>query len=89
MIDECFGVVELLLGTKAACAAVGRPGPATTDRLTPGRTTERKPRPAPPNKLSDEEVDAVLEVLRSERFADASPAQVYFSLLDEGDLLGF
>ena len=84
MIDECFAVVELLLGTKSACAAVGRARASHYRRLTPCRTTERKPRPAPPNKLSDEEVDAVLEVLRSERFADASPAQVYFSLLDEG-----
>ena len=53
-------------------------------RARPGRVTEHRPRPAPPNKLSDEEVDAVLEVLRSARFADCSPAQVYFSLLDEG-----
>ncbi len=84
MIDECFAVVEPLLGTKSACAAVGRARASHYRRLKPCRVTERKPRPAPPNKLSDEEVDAVLEVLRSERFADCSPAQVYFSLLDEG-----
>ncbi len=84
MIDECFATVEPLLGTKSACAAVGRPRASHYRRLRPRRTTERKPRPAPPNKLSDEEVDAVLEVLRSERFADCSPAQVYFTLLDEG-----
>ncbi len=60
------------------------PGPAITAEPDPGRVTEHKPRPAPPNKLSDEEVDAVLEVLRSARFADCSPAQVYFTLLDEG-----
>jgi putative transposase len=84
VIDECFAVVEPLLGTKSACAAVGRARASHYRRLTPRRTSEPKPRPAPANKLSDEEVDAVLEVLRSERFADASPAQVYFSLLDEG-----
>jgi len=44
-------------------------------------------RPAPPNKLADTEVDAVLAVLRSERFVDCSPAQVYFTLLDEGTYL--
>jgi len=44
----------------------------------------RKPRPAPPNKLSEVEVDAVLSELRSERFVDCSPDQVYFTLLDEG-----
>ncbi len=84
MIDECFALVEPLLGTKTACAAVGRPRASHYRKLKPCRTTERKPRPAPPNKLTDEEVDAVLAVLRSERFADCSPAQVYFSLLDEG-----
>lgn len=84
MIDECFATVEPLLGTKSACAAVGRARASHYRRLKPCRTTERKPRPAPPNKLTDEEVDAVLAVLRSERFADCSPAQVYFSLLDEG-----
>ncbi len=49
--------------------------------------TPRKPRPAPPNKLSETEVDDVLAVLRSERFVDCSPAQVYFTLLDEGTYL--
>ena len=87
MIEECFAVVEPLLGTKTACAAVGRARASHYRRLKPCRTTERKPRPAPPNKLSDEEVDAVLEALRSERFADASPDQVYFTLLDEGTYL--
>ena len=84
MIDECFAVVEPLLGTKSACVAVGRARASHYRRLKPCRTTERKPRPTPPNKLTDEEVDAVLAVLRSERFADCSPAQVYFTLLDEG-----
>ena len=53
-------------------------------RRRPGRVTPRAPRPAPPNKLSESEVDAVLGVLRSHRFVDCSPAQVYFTLLDEG-----
>ena len=61
MIDECFAPVEPLLGTKTACAAVGRPRASHYRRLKPCRTTERKPRPSPPNKLSDDEVDAVLE----------------------------
>jgi hypothetical protein len=34
--------------------------------------------------LSDEERSAVIGQLHSERFADASPAAVYASLLDEG-----
>ena len=39
------------------------------------------------NKLTDAEVAAVLDVLNSDRFCDCSPAQVYFTLLDEGDYL--
>ncbi len=84
MIDECFCVVEPLFGTAVACAAVGRPRATHYRRLSPGRTTERKPRGAPKNKLTEDEVTEILAVLRSERFIDCSPAQVYFSLLDEG-----
>ena len=84
VIDECFGVVEPILGTKTACAAVGRSRATHYRRSRPGRVTERKPRPAPPNKLSQAEVDTVLAELRSERFVDCSPDQVYFTLLDEG-----
>ncbi|MGH9070930.1 MAG: hypothetical protein ACRDX8_07165 [Acidimicrobiales bacterium] len=42
----------------------------------------------PPNKLSKAESDAILGALRSERFVDASPAQAYYVLLDEGIYLG-
>ena len=84
MIDECFCVVEPLLGTKTACAAVGRPRATHYRHQRPTRTTPRKPRGAPPNKLSDGEVDTVLAHLRSGRFVDCSPDQVYFTLLDEG-----
>lgn len=87
MIDECFGVIEPLLGTKTACAAVGRSRATHYRRTRPGRVTERKPRPTPANKLTQHEVDAVLEVLRSPRFVDCSPDQVYFTLLDEGTYL--
>jgi putative transposase len=84
MIDEAFHHIEPLLGIQAACAAVGRARATHYRRLKPGRTTPAKPRPAPPNKLGADEVAAVLDALRSERFADSSPAQVYFTLLDEG-----
>jgi putative transposase len=84
VIDECFSVVEPLLGTKTACAAVGRPRATHYRHQRPARTTLSKPRRAPPNKLSEAEVDAVLSELCSERFVDCSPDQVYFTLLDEG-----
>ena len=41
----------------------------------------------PANKLTDEEVSEVLDVLRSERFVDLSPAQVFHIFLDEGRYL--
>jgi putative transposase len=42
------------------------------------------PRPAPPRTLTEEERQAVLAVLRSERFVDVAPKAVYATLLDEG-----
>ncbi len=87
MIDECFGVIEPLLGTRTACVAVGRSRATHYRRARPGRVTARKPRPAPVNKLSAGEVEAILDLLRSPRFVDCSPDQVYFTLLDEGTYL--
>jgi putative transposase len=87
MIDECFAVVEPLLGTKVACVATGRSRATLYRRRLGPRVTVRRPRPAPPNKLSDAEVQEILAVLRSPPFVDASPAQVYFTLLDEGTYL--
>lgn len=87
MIEQCFGVIEPLLGTKTACAAVGRSRATHYRWQKPARTTPRKPRPAPPNKLTEAEVQAVLSELRAERFVDCSPDQVYFTLLDEGTYL--
>jgi putative transposase len=84
VIDECFCQLEPLLGTKAACAAAGRARATHYRHRKPGRTTSPTSRPAPPNKLADAEVDDILAVLRSPRFVDCSPAQVYFTLLDEG-----
>ena len=84
MIEACFCSIEPLLGTRTACLAVGRSRATHYRRAKPGRVTPGKPRPAPANKLTGAEVDAVLAALRSERFVDRSPDQVYFSLLDEG-----
>jgi len=83
----CFCALEPLLGTRAACRAVGRARATHYRKIKPTRVTPRPPRPAPVNKLSHDEVQAVLEVLRSPRFVDQSPAQVYFTLLDEGTYL--
>jgi putative transposase len=83
MIDETFSEVEPLLGTTGACRAIGRSRATHYRKKKPGRVTPKKPRPAPPNKLSEDERQGILEMLHTERFMDASPAQVYFTLLDE------
>jgi putative transposase len=44
---------------------------------------EPKPRPKPARALSDDERQAVLDVLHEERFQDKPPAQVVATLLDE------
>jgi putative transposase len=41
------------------------------------------PRPAPPRALTDEERQAVLTLLHSERFVDVAPKAVYATLLDD------
>jgi len=87
VIEDCFSAIEPLVGTRAACCAVGRPRATHYRRQRPGRVTPRRARPSPPNKLSGDEVQAVLDVLRSDRFVDASPAQAFYTLLDEGTYL--
>jgi len=50
--------------------------------LPPGATPQ--PRPSPPRTLPAGPRQAVLDLLRSPRFADLAPAEVYATLLDEG-----
>jgi len=40
--------------------------------------------PIPPLALSDQEQQAVLDILHSERFVDKAPREIYATLLDEG-----
>jgi putative transposase len=87
VIDECFMAIEPILGTRAACAAVGRPRASHYRRQATHSPRSATSRPAPANKLSSEEIGQILNVLRSERFVDLSPAQVFHILLDEGTYL--
>jgi putative transposase len=82
-----------VLGVRAACRATGRPQ-ATHYRHH--RHSPAPPRPAPvphrdrvqPRALTAAERDRILALLHAERFVDASPAQVWATLLDEGVYLG-
>jgi putative transposase len=87
VIAECFDAIERMLGTRAACRAVGRSRATHYRHQAPPRPHSTTSRPAPPNKLTDEEVGQILDVLRSPRFVDLSPAQVFHILLDEGSYL--
>jgi putative transposase len=87
VIAECFNAIEPMLGTRAACVAVGRPRATHYRHRAPAAPRSTTPRPAPPNKLTDEEIGQILDVLRSPRFVDLSPAQVFHILLDEGRYL--
>lgn len=74
-----------MVGTKAACAAVGR-SRATYYRhhraLPPTPGPPRRARPQPRALLPTEQA-AVRQVLHSERFVDQAPPTVYAILLDE------
>ncbi len=83
------GVDELtpVVGTRVACTTLGMPRASWYRRSRGPRHGPPKPRPAPPRALSDPERTAVLAELHADRFADAAPAAVYATLLDEGTYL--
>jgi putative transposase len=87
MIESAVAELIAVVGTRSACAAVGRP-PATHYRRwrPPAPRPKRDPTPQP-RALSLVERSQVLDVLHSERFMDAAPPTVYATLLDEGQYL--
>ncbi len=83
MIDRAVSEIEALVGTAPACRALGAFRASLYRWRSPAPPPEPRPRPMPARALSQRERDAVLEQLHGERFVDASPAQVYATLLDE------
>jgi putative transposase len=80
VVDE----LDPLVGVRAACKLSGV-SRASHYRAARGPLHgPPTPRPSPPNKLSDAEVDALLELMNSPRFVDLAPAQIWAILLDEG-----
>jgi len=89
MTDDAITTLAPLVGTRAACAALGeararyyrrhRKSPAP-ERPVPVRTPQ-------PRALSEPERAAVLEVLHHSDHIDEAPATVYAKLLDEGTYL--
>ncbi len=53
----------------------------------PSVPAPKKPHPAPPRSLTPQEQQRIVELVRSERFVDQTPRQIYATLLDEGTYL--
>jgi putative transposase len=71
-----------VVGTAQACDALSVARATLYRRRRPA--AQPRPRPRPKRALAPEERENVLQVLRSERFVDKAPVQVYAELLDEG-----
>ena len=87
MIDACVIELEPLIGTGPACRAAGKSKATHYRRCQPPRLGPPPPRPTPPNALSQAELDRLMDELRSARFRDLAPAQVWAILLDENRYL--
>jgi len=70
------------VGVAPACRALGVPRACWYRHLQPAAAPA--PRPTPARALAAAERQAVLDHLHSERFQDQAPAEVYATLLDEG-----
>jgi putative transposase len=75
------------VGKVAACQALGVARASLYRFCQPTSLLDAPQRPAPPRALEPAERQTVLEQLNSERFVDQAPAQVYATLLDEGQYL--
>jgi putative transposase len=76
-----------LIGVRRACALTGR-ARASHYRDAQGPVHgPPAPRSSPANKLTDTEIDELLDVLNSPDFVDLAPAQAWAILLDHGTYL--
>ncbi len=74
------------VGVAPACRALGV-SRATFYRRKRPAPGHQQPRPTPARALCESERECVVEVLTSPRFVDRSPAEVFATLLDEGEYL--
>ncbi len=70
------------------CAALGVSRATVNRRLHPAPRKDASVRPKPARALSDDERQTILDTLCEDRFVDRSPAEVFYTLLDEGQHLG-
>ena len=84
MIDTALTELVAVTSTVRACTLLGRARATHYRRQIPPRLGPTRPRPAPPNMLTEAERQHVLTVLRSPQYCDLAPAQVWARLLDDG-----
>jgi putative transposase len=84
VIDEHFDDLAAVTSTKQACELLGAARATRYRRRRPPVVGPPAPRPAPPNKLTEQERQHILTVLRAEEYCDLAPAQVWARLLDDG-----
>jgi putative transposase len=84
VIAETLPPLEEATSTKKACELLGAPRSTILRRRRDPVLGPPAPRPEPPNKLTEAERQHVLSVLRSEKYCDLAPAQVWAQLLDDG-----
>jgi putative transposase len=87
--DEAIAELAPVVGTAAACAALGRPRAThyRHHRQSPPPPRPSRPRKRQPRALSPAERRQVMDTLHEPRFVDQAPASVYATLLDEGRYL--
>ena len=84
MIDTALTELVAVTSTVRACTLLGRARATHYRRQIQPRLGPTRPRPAPPNMLTEAERKHVLTVLRSPQYCDLAPAQVWARLLDDG-----
>ena len=87
MIAVALDELEPIVGIAPACKLTGLSRATRYRREQPPMFGPPKPRPSPPNALTDAERAEVLAVLRSEQYCDLAVAQVWAMILDDGRYL--
>ena len=87
MIEQTVAELAPMVGTRAACRALGASPATIYRRRRPPAPREPRPRGPHPRALSEAEREAVLAELHGERFVDCAPAEVWATLLNEGRYL--
>ncbi|MFA7481989.1 MAG: hypothetical protein WC314_15880 [Vulcanimicrobiota bacterium] len=88
MIAEVRKLVPQLGQVSQACEVLSIPRSTYYHSIASPREHNPKEKSLPPNALSPEERQEVLDHLHSDRFIDKTPVQAYHTLLDEGIYIG-